>query len=118
MIRLSGLTVATDDQPDGDIPIIYTGLRPGEKLTEELLISATTLATEHPRIGRAVEPFLPQNALQSKLAALRAAMSAGDRDGAMLVLAETVDGYRPSSEVVTDAPGTSAGRGLPSRTLH
>lgn len=56
MIELSGLRVKDDDYPDGDITIEFTGLRPGEKLYEELLISADDQATDHPLIRRAREP--------------------------------------------------------------
>ena len=58
MVRLTGLEVRSADRPDGDIEIVYSGLRPGEKLFEELLIGANTQATEHPRIMRSGEPFL------------------------------------------------------------
>jgi FlaA1/EpsC-like NDP-sugar epimerase len=55
MIRLSGLEVREPKNPDGDIEIIYTGLRPAEKLYEELLISGNAVGTEHPRIWKARE---------------------------------------------------------------
>ena len=57
MIELSGLRVMEEQHLDGDIPIVYTGLRPGEKLYEELLISQDNQATDHPLIRRAREPF-------------------------------------------------------------
>ena len=56
MIRLSGLTVRNGSNPDGDIEIEYSGLRPGEKLFEELLIGSNVTGTEHPMIMRAIEP--------------------------------------------------------------
>jgi FlaA1/EpsC-like NDP-sugar epimerase len=56
MIELSGLRVKDASTPDGDISIEFTGLRPGEKLFEELLISAHDEATKHPLIRRAKEP--------------------------------------------------------------
>ena len=55
MIKLSGLTVKSQENPEGDIDILFTGLRPGEKLYEELLIENNCLGTEHPRIMRAEE---------------------------------------------------------------
>lgn len=58
LVRLSGLTVKSIDNPNGDIEIVYSGLRPGEKLFEELLVSGAELETPHERICRTIEPFL------------------------------------------------------------
>ena len=58
MIRLMGLTVEDESNPDGDIVIAYTGLRPAEKLYEELLIGNNVMETTHPSIRRAEEDFL------------------------------------------------------------
>ena len=55
MIRLSGMTVKTESNPDGDIEIVYTGLRPGEKLYEELFIGDKISKTDHPQIMRSDE---------------------------------------------------------------
>ena len=62
MVHLSGLEVRDDQTPSGDIEITYTGLRPGEKLYEELLIGVHTSTTEHPRIFKSDEPFLTAKA--------------------------------------------------------
>ena len=59
MIRLSGFEVRDEAHPDGDIEIRFTGLRPGEKLYEELLIGENALSTRHSRIMRAEEEVLP-----------------------------------------------------------
>src|SRR5690606_7920525 len=59
MIRLMGCEVRDEKNPDGDIEIVYTGLRPGEKLYEELLIGDNPEATSHPRIMKASESYLP-----------------------------------------------------------
>jgi FlaA1/EpsC-like NDP-sugar epimerase len=59
MIHLSGLTVRDEENPEGDIEIQFTGLRPGEKLYEELLIGSNVTGTEHPMIMRAIEHSLP-----------------------------------------------------------
>jgi FlaA1/EpsC-like NDP-sugar epimerase len=78
MIRLSGLEIRTEQQPDGDIEVVYTGLRPGEKLYEELLIGVNTSGTEHPRILRSDEPALSPSELRRELELLKAAMATRD----------------------------------------
>jgi len=70
MIALSGLSVRDDEHPDGDVEIAITGLRPGEKLYEELLIGDNPLPTSHPRIMRAHEELLPWPELRPHLLAL------------------------------------------------
>jgi FlaA1/EpsC-like NDP-sugar epimerase len=69
MIHLSGLTERTPEHPDGDIPIEYVGLRPGEKLYEELLIGESVVPSGHPRImcarERHIEPALLDKMLES-----------------------------------------------------
>ncbi|HDZ8929479.1 TPA: polysaccharide biosynthesis protein, partial [Aeromonas dhakensis] len=70
MIRLSGLTLRDEQRPDGDIAIEVTGLRPGEKLYEELLIGDDARGTEHPRIMVAQESWLPWSRLRPLLASL------------------------------------------------
>jgi FlaA1/EpsC-like NDP-sugar epimerase len=117
MVRLSGLEVRDQANPHGEIAITYTGLRPGEKLYEELLIGANTAPTEHPRIQRSDEPFLPGEALARELDVLRAAMATRDNAAIRAVLMRTVEGYRPGGgEDVPRAQAAAWGRG--SRTLH
>lgn len=70
MIELSGLTVRNEENPDGDIEIEITGLRPGEKLYEELLIGDSPKPTLHPGIMKAHEDFVVWEDLQSNLNAL------------------------------------------------
>jgi FlaA1/EpsC-like NDP-sugar epimerase len=119
MVRLVGLDVRSEDNPDGDIAITYTGLRPGEKLFEELLIGENTTATEHPRILRSDEPYLPAEELERELELLEAAMKMRDVETMQAVLMRTVEGYRarphptPTSEDVALAAWTPS-----SRTLH
>lgn len=100
MVELSGLQVKREGETWGDIAIRITGLRPGEKLYEELLIGDNPLPTEHPRILRAQEARLALDELLQRLAALDAAMKAQDVPGIRHCLQETVQGYQPSGEVV------------------
>lgn len=100
MVELSGLTVRDEYEPDGDIELEITGLRPGEKLYEELLIGDNPQATSHPRIMHAKEDFLPWPELSKRLAALEAALDKNDIPLARALLQKLVSGYAPSSEVV------------------
>lgn len=100
MVELSGLSVRNEDNPDGDIEIQVTGLRPGEKLYEELLIGHDPQPTAHPRIMKAHETFLPWPELESKLAALGGALDANDVPALRRLLEELVSGYRPSDDIV------------------
>ena len=94
MIRLSGLTLRDARNPSGEIEIICTGLRPGEKLYEELLIDADAEATKHPLIFRANECALPPDVLWPRLNDLEAAIAAQDVEGSLEVLAELVPEWR------------------------
>ena len=100
MIELSGLTVQDADNPEGDIAIEVTGLRPGEKLYEELLIGDNPMPTQHARIMKANEDFLPWQELQSKLVALDLALNANDVPLIRTHLKDLVPGYQPDGEVV------------------
>jgi FlaA1/EpsC-like NDP-sugar epimerase len=100
MIELSGLTLRDADNPDGDIEIEITGLRPGEKLYEELLIGDNPEPTSHPRIMKAHEDFLPWPALEGKLNALRIALDVNDVGVLRTMLQQLVSGYQPSGEIV------------------
>ena len=100
MIRLSGLTVRDEHSPHGDIGIEFTGLRPGEKLYEELLIGEDVKPTEHPMIMRAEEDMLPWDELKARLQELLAAVSEDDYARVRILLRETVHGYVPEGEIV------------------
>lgn len=100
MVELSGLTVRDEDEPGGDIELEITGLRPGEKLYEELLIGDNPQETSHPRIMQAKEDFLPWPELLKRFAALEAALGENDIPLARALLQKLVSGYAPSSEVV------------------
>ena len=97
MIELSGLTVRDDNAPDGDIAITITGLRPGEKLYEELLIGNDPSSTGHPRIMKAHEEFLPWQELEGQLDILRDAATRDDVDAIKSVLTACVHGYVEST---------------------
>ncbi len=100
MVELSGLRVRDDDNLEGDIEIAITGLRPGEKLFEELLIGENPIPTQHPRIMKAQEPFLPWTQLQQSLGALQVAKGVNDVALIRGLLQQVVAGYEPSGEVV------------------
>jgi len=97
MIQLSGLSVRDDQHPDGDIAIEIAGLRPGEKLYEELLIGDNPEPTGHPRIMKSHEPFLPWQILTPALAVLRTAAQAGDAAAIKAFFREHVHGYGADS---------------------
>ena len=99
MIHLMGLTIRDRDDPDGDIAIEYTGLRPAEKLYEELLIGSNVMGTEHPMIMRALEESLPWDKVQVCLDGLLKAIQESDCERARELLLTHVAGYAPSNGV-------------------
>lgn len=100
MIHLSGLSVRSDKNPHGDIAIEFTGLRPGEKLYEELLIGDNVVATQHPMIMSANEDHLSWEVLKGKLTELLAAVDEDDYTRVRQLLRDTVSGYSPDGEIV------------------
>ena len=100
LIKLSGMEVKDEQNPEGDIEIIFTGLRPGEKLYEELLIGDNVSATEHNQILRAEEEFLEPNKLDMYLASLSEAEKKGDVEALRNILKEVVSGFTPEKEIV------------------
>jgi FlaA1/EpsC-like NDP-sugar epimerase len=96
MIHLSGLKVRDEEHPDGDISIEIVGLRPGEKLYEELLIGENVEGTSHPLIMRAYEHELPWALLQERLAELDMASQGFDYDKVLSLLAALVQEYAPA----------------------
>ena len=100
MVELSGLTVKDEQNPDGDIEIEITGLRPGEKLYEELLIGDNPKPTLHPRIMKAHEEFIPWADFESKLNSLEIALNVNDASVIRLIMQQLVSGYTPSDEIV------------------
>ena len=100
LINLSGLEVKDKNNPNGDIEIIFTGLRPGEKLYEELLIGDNVSTTEHVRILKAKEDFLPYKELEHYLNLIRNAEEIGDTISLKEVLQKAIVGFTPEKEVV------------------
>jgi FlaA1/EpsC-like NDP-sugar epimerase len=100
MVELSGLTVRDEANPNGDIEIKITGLRPGEKLYEELLIGDNPLPTKHARIMKAHEEFLPLAELTPRLHELSKALHCNDVPVIRAMIKELVPGYQPAKEVV------------------
>ncbi len=90
MVRLSGLSLRDAQNPSGEIEIFCTGLRPGEKLYEELLIDAESEPTRHPLIFRAQERAMLPAELWPRFDALDAAIAAQDVEAALALLAELV----------------------------
>ncbi|AGN78243.1 MULTISPECIES: nucleoside-diphosphate sugar epimerase/dehydratase [Pseudomonas] len=100
MIHLSGLSVRSQGNPQGDIAIDFTGLRPGEKLYEELLIGDDVSPTAHPMIMAANEDFLAWDFLRERLTQLLAAVADDDFTRVRQLLRELVSGYSPQGEIV------------------
>lgn len=100
MITLSGLRIKNEQTPDGDIAISVVGLRPGEKLFEELLIGDNPQTTEHQRIFRAQENYLPWPQLEAKLHQLLTCLNADDAHGLRQILIDVVEGFMPTDEVL------------------
>lgn len=100
MIELSGLRVRNDEYPDGDIEIREIGLRPGEKLYEELLIGDDPMPTAHSRIMHARERFIALEELVPALARLEGALETGDVERALETLRRLVPEYSPDAKIV------------------
>ena len=100
MINLSGLSVRSEKNPHGDISIEFSGLRPGEKLYEELLIGDNVAPTQHPMIMSASEDYLEWDLLKGVLRDLLSAIEAHDYAKVRQLLRETVSGYAPDGDIV------------------
>lgn len=97
IIELSGLTICDEENPNGDIEIAITGLRPGEKLYEELLIADNPQTTDNVRIMKAHEDFVPWPIFSERLDALKQSCSEGDLQSIEKMLVELVSGYVPDT---------------------
>ena len=92
------IMLTTHENPDGDIRIEYTGLRPGEKLFEELLIGNDVIQSEHPRIMQAIEKKLDINTVLSCIKTIKEAREQQDEKIVKNLLLKYVDGY--TSEIL------------------
>lgn len=108
MIRLMGLSVRDETNPEGDIDIVFSGLRPGEKLFEELLIGDASVRTEHEMIMQAHEETLSDGDVVTAMEAFRAALDRGQPEPLKALLRSYVNGYQPRPEE-SEAP---AARGV------
>ena len=113
MIELSGLTVADEDHPEGDIFIEEVGLRPGEKLVEELLICAASEGTDHPRIVKAREHMLAWEELEPLILELRSSLDEADAVSAIKTLKKLVPEFTLVEK--PESHGPSGARRLQSR---
>jgi len=100
MVELSGMTVKDDQNPEGEIAIEVTGLRPGEKLYEELLIGDNPERTSHERIMKAHEDYLPWSVLAVRLTELKLAMQRNDHLAMRQTMQDLVSGYLPNEQIV------------------
>jgi FlaA1/EpsC-like NDP-sugar epimerase len=108
MVELSGLTLREAGHPEGDIALEITGLRPGEKLYEELLIGASSQKTLHPKISRAQEHFTPWRSLNDQLDKLRELTSTTPVSKVRALLSEYVVEYEPEQSPQTSTTPANA----------
>ena len=106
-----------ESNPDGDIEIVITGLRPGEKLYEELLIGDNPEATQHPRIMKAHEDYLPWGELTVRINDLSQALQANHIGMVRQILQELIAGYQPTYEIV-DWVSLGLGQALKDDAFH
>jgi FlaA1/EpsC-like NDP-sugar epimerase len=99
MIHLSGLEIKDESHPDGDIELEYTGLRPGEKLFEELLIGDNVKDTDNPLIMRAEEESLSWNELNPVLEKLNNAITDCNQKSLRSLLVQIVPGFKPQCDI-------------------
>ncbi len=100
MVELSGMAVKDDQNPEGEIAVEVTGLRPGEKLYEELLIGDNPERTSHERIMKAHEDYLPWPVLELRLNELKLAMQRNDHFAMRQTMRDLVSGYLPNEQIV------------------
>ncbi|MBO6702602.1 MAG: polysaccharide biosynthesis protein [Pseudomonadales bacterium] len=103
MVHLLGKTLKSNQNPDGNIEIAYTGLRPGEKLFEELTIGDNVVGTDHPRITKALESYLEDSELEALLKSLEEACENCDQEKLIELFMNSVEGYTPSNELIANS---------------
>jgi FlaA1/EpsC-like NDP-sugar epimerase len=113
MVSLAGLTIRDEENPDGDIEVQYSGLRPGEKLYEELLVGDNVSGTKHPRIMRAMESYMTFAALDEFLGGLQKSIHSRNCEEAWALLKKTVDDYK-AEKIINDLVWREAAE-LPAR---
>lgn len=118
MVHLMGLTVRDEHHPDGDIEIVFSGLRPGEKLYEELLIGECASGTRHEMIMQASEEMLGMEQLLAALDAFRAALESGDGEAVKALLREHVCGYRCAPPALVGPRPATADDKIAAGPLH
>lgn len=99
LIHLSGLEVKDSENPDGDIEIVYSGLRPGEKLFEELLIDENVSPTDHPLIMSANEDHSNWATISGQIDQLKKAIVINDAEAGRLLLVDAIKGFHPQCDV-------------------
>ncbi len=99
MVRLSGLEVKDDEHLNGDIELEFTGLRPGEKLYEELLIGNNPIGTQHARIFRATEDSIEWDDLQAYLLLLNKSIAGADCEAVLTLLLNVISDYNPTGTI-------------------
>ena len=95
MINLSGLSPITNENPEGDIKVVFTGLRPGEKLYEELLIGHDVIQSEHPQIMQANEDKLSWEDVQKSIGFIMESYRNLSDENIRKLLLEKVEGFKP-----------------------
>jgi len=121
MIKLSGLSIKNDKNLDGDIEIKITGLRPGEKLYEELLIGDNPQKTYHEKIQKAQDPFIPFNKLKKDLDHLSNLVEENKVEEVKHILSNLVSSYQSNSEIVDhfyEQQPNSNNDLIPSKTIN
>lgn len=113
MIRLAGHTIKDNDNPGGDIAIEYIGLRPGEKLQEELLIGTNSQGTRHPSIMRSNEHFFDEREIREAIHMLRDAITHGKLSDVMHIIRTLVPEYGPAAHDLARVSDADKGAAAP-----
>lgn len=118
MIELSGYAVKSEENPEGDIEIVYRGLRPGEKLYEELLIGDNVTGTSHPKIMMANEHCVSSDLIKAALTEMKVAENKMDYSAGRAILKRLVPEFQPSSDLVDLLSETQVIQAMPNIPLQ